>query len=211
MDSALRLTERVIPAEEYKRLWVRWCDELEKELKEERMEELIFIAPDESREAEVWDYLEEFERYHSDIHGAGGLDRFCGDYPGWLRRVRALADVEHVPAGRLPGPTFLVLRKSDGRMVGMVNIRHYLNEEMLRTGGHVGYSVRPTERLRGCGAEILRMALDYLRGIGLDRALVTCDTANLGSAGVIRRNGGVFENEDYEDDGTPVSRYWIAL
>ena len=41
----------------------------------------------------------------------------------------------------------------------MVNIRHYLNEELSKFGGHIGYSIRPTERNKGYAHEQLKLAL----------------------------------------------------
>lgn len=40
---------------------------------------------------------------------------------------------------------------------------------------------------------------------------VTCDKDNNASARTIIANGGIFENELAEDDGSIVQRYWIEL
>lgn len=209
--SACDLTRRIVSAAEYARVWNGWCDALHAELAARRPPEvLVFETPAEGREADAEDYAAEFGRFHSHVNGSAGLDHFRGNYAGWLALVRALA-AGGAAGDRLPGPTLFAVRPSDGRIVGMASVRWELDEEMLRTGGHVGYSVRPTERCRGYATEILRLSLGLLREHGLRRALVTCDTDNEGSAAVIRACGGVFENEAREDDGTPVSRYWIAL
>lgn len=95
-------------------------------------------------------------------------------------------------------------------LLGAVNIRHKLNEELLRTGGHIGDGVRPSERRKGYATEMIRLALIECRKLGLDRVLMVCNKDNVGSAKSIIRNGGILENE-VEDNGSIEQRYWIEL
>jgi predicted acetyltransferase len=111
---------------------------------------------------------------------------------------------DHVPS------TFLFAFK-DQRIVGRVSIRHRLNDELLRVGGHIGYVVVPEFRRQGYATEILRLALHVAEKLGIDRVLVTCDEDNIGSVRTIEKNGGVLENVITGPDvGTPKRRYWIA-
>ena len=59
-----------------------------------------------------------------------------------------------------------------------------------REGGHIGYAVRPAHRRRGYATEILRQSLIVARAGGVERALVTCDDDNVGSATVIEPTAG---------------------
>lgn len=43
---------------------------------------------------------------------------------------------------------FFAVRKSDGRIVGIIDLRHTLND-FLKDLGNCGYSVRPSERKKG--------------------------------------------------------------
>ena len=95
------------------------------------------------------------------------------------------------------------------KIVGTIAIRHYLNEGLLNIGGHIGYGIRPSERRKGYGAQMLALALEKCRELGIDRALVTCDKDNVASAKTAMRNGGVMENEVVEEDGNIVQRYWF--
>jgi predicted acetyltransferase len=57
---------------------------------------------------------------------------------------------------------------------------------------------------------MLRQALQTLKEKGIDRVLVTCNEDNIASAGVIRKNGGVYENSEWDDeDQSMTQRYWI--
>lgn len=97
---------------------------------------------------------------------------------------------------------------------GRVSIRHELNEELLRVGGHIGYDIRPSMRRKGYGTLILRLALEKARELGLDRVLLTCRADNVGSWKIIEANGGVLENEvevDLPIGRVLARRYWIEL
>ena len=95
-------------------------------------------------------------------------------------------------------------------MVGAVNIRHDLNDYLLKYGGHIGDGIRPSERRKGYATEMIRLALEECRKLGLTRVLMTCDKNNIGSAKSIIRNGGILEDEVLEE-GVIKQRYWISL
>lgn len=100
----------------------------------------------------------------------------------------------------------------DDEFIGEVSIRHELNEWLLREGGHIGYGIRPSRQGRGYGRLILALALEECRGLGIERALITCDDEIIASARVIEANGGELDNviADLAGRGR-LRRYWIAL
>lgn len=110
----------------------------------------------------------------------------------------------------VPDSTFFCLDEERNIFVGAVNIRHYLNDNLLRSGGHIGDGVRPSERRKGIATAMIGLALEECKKLGIDRVLMTCDKGNIGSAKSIRNNDGLLENE-IEEDGKIVQRYWIEL
>ena len=110
----------------------------------------------------------------------------------------------------VPDSTFFCLDEDRDIFVGAVNIRHYLNEALLRDGGHIGDGVRPSERRKGIATKMIGLALDKCRKLGIDRVLMVCDKDNIGSAKSIINNGGVLENE-ITVEGVVEQRYWIEL
>ena len=91
-----------------------------------------------------------------------------------------------------------------------MQIRHFLNERLLNYGGHIGDSVRPSERRKGYATEQIRLALEKCKELGIDNVLMDCDKSNIGSAKSIQKNGGILENEIYLENEL-VQRYWISL
>jgi predicted acetyltransferase len=121
------------------------------------------------------------------------------------------ADPARVRPGLVP-QTVYWLTEDDGTAVGMVRVRHRLNDMLLIRGGHIGYFIRRDRRRRGYGAVALRLALDELRGFGESRALLTVHPGNLPSTRVIETNGGRFADETADPEtGDLFKRYWIDL
>ena len=113
--------------------------------------------------------------------------------------------------GLVPNSVFFALDTDRDIFVGAVDIRHYLNDGLLVTGGHIGDGVRPSERRKGCATAMIALALEECRKLGIPRVLMTCDKDNTGSAKSIVKNGGVLENEVINEEGVLEQRYWITL
>lgn len=95
------------------------------------------------------------------------------------------------------------------RVIGVVNIRHELSELLRNSGGHIGYGIRPSERKKGYAKLLLKLSLQEIRKLGVQRALVVCDDWNIASRQTILANGGI-QDEDYiEENGAVVQRFWI--
>ncbi len=172
------------------------------------MSELKLLLPDESWRGAIEELKQEYVQANSAMDGTSGLS--SQDFDSWLEKNIRNRSPETVAPGLVPSTTYLSVRLSDGRLIGMIDIRHYLNEGLRLHGGHIGYSIRPSERRKGYAKEQLRLALEKCRELGIEKALVTCDKKNLGSARTILANGGVLENE-VEDGERITQRYWIQV
>lgn len=175
------------------------------------MDTIKLILPSEAHLDQVWAYRQECFAADSSMDGCGPL-RFNESPEQWLADIRNYMDPATVPEGKVQATQFLAVRESDGRLVGMINVRHYFNDYLEQYGGHIGYSVRPGERRKGYAKEQLRLALSFCKGIGLDRVLITCKTDNEGSRRTILSAGGVYENTVHEpDEDVDLERYWISF
>lgn len=135
--------------------------------------------------------------------------------PSWshneiVSRFAAWERGEALTGGWVPSTTrFLV---EEGRILGVFNLRHALNDHLRRTGGHVGYAVRPSARGQGFGTRLLEGAKREARLMGIDRLLVTCDESNAASRRVIEKSGGRLRDA-IAREGTRARtlRFWIDL
>lgn len=92
----------------------------------------------------------------------------------------------------------------DKEAVGFLNLRLRLNDYLLRYAGHIGYSVKPSERGKGYAKAMLAQALKIAISKNISKVLVTCRVDNPASRAVIVANGGVLE-----DSCKGIERYWI--
>ena len=171
---------------------------------------LKLVSPTPAYREQVLDYQREFREAGEHAFGTSSLDS-AQTFEDWYQEVVNNSRQETVQPGLVPANQYLGVVEETGEVVGMLNLRHYLNDSLLRFGGHIGYSVRKSQRRKGYAAQMLALSLKEAKKLGLSRVLVTCDRENIGSAKTILHNGGKLENEVCEPDGTPVQRYWIEL
>lgn len=166
--------------------------------------------PTSKREVDAFEFLEEFNVYHSVINGTGGLNH-AKDYQSWIDltiNAKEGIDLEH---DRVPTTTFFAIDSED-KIIGMLNIRHELNDYIIERGiGHIGYSVRPTERLKGYATEILNQALDYCKMLGVYDVYIGCYKDNVGSRKTIENNNGILVREFVDENNILNLEYIIKL
>ena len=161
--------------------------------------------------AAAGEYRAEFLASGDSMDGCSNLRRFAdmGDWYDWICKA------EHrntCPENRVPDSQFISIRKSDGRLIGMLDIRHELNEVCLNLFGNIGYSIRASERRKGYAAMQLELAKQICKSMGMEKILVTCHKENTVSVRTIRRCGGIMENETVDmRNGEVLQRYWIKL
>ena len=146
------------------------------------------------RKIEAIEYIDEFIKYNSEIHGVGSLNKYLDNYETWLDKLEENRNIKEI--GKLvPSETFFLIRKNDNKIVGMIDIRLALNDFLKKYGGNIGYSIRPTERRKGYNKINLYLALKFCQEKGLKEVLLDCEVNNLASANTIISLGGVLVKE----------------
>ena len=173
------------------------------------MEKLKLIEPSIVYKDDIIDYRQEFLDNNDSMDGTANL-RNIESIEIWLDNIIANSSESTVKDGLVPASTYLAIRICDDYIVGMIDIRHRLNEYLMNFGGHIGYSVRKSERLKGYAKEMLRLGIEKCKELDVENILVTCDKTNIGSSKTIVFNGGILENEITEE-GSITQRYWIKL
>lgn len=163
------------------------------------MDKFYFEIPDIGRKEAAIDYINEFHEYGSDINGSGGLHKFPDDYEGWLARLEK--ESHRIPdENRVPSRTYFLVRSSDERIVGMINIRLALNERLKKFGGNIGFSIRPTERGKGYNKINLYLGLKVCQKYGITTVLMDADADNPASWRTMEALGGKRIREFYDEE-----------
>lgn len=175
------------------------------------MKKIKLVVPSLDYEDQILSYRKECLAFHDSMDGTSSLADFS-DVNEWLGFIEKNRHEDTIMDGLVVATEFLAVRKTDNKLIGMVAIRHTLNDYLFRLGGHIGYSVRRSKWNQGYAKEILAQALAYCQTLRLEKVLLTCDKSNQASAKVITFNGGILENELFaEDEQKVVQRYWISL
>ena len=177
--------------------------------------EIVLVKPTTEYKNQANEMIEEAKRYDAknpDIWAGYSSMQKYANYEEWLEKLDADLDFENIKPGRVPAATYFSVRKSDNKIVGIINIRYELNDYLENYGGHIGYSIRPTERRKGYGRKQLILGLKKCLEIPMDKILITCREDNVGSVKVIERCGGIYEDTRYSnEEGYNLKRYWIDL
>lgn len=172
---------------------------------------LQLILPTTEYREQIAAYRQEFLDAGDSMDGTGALRRM-GDPMEWLAATEQCSHADTVPNGWVQATQFLCVREADKRLVGMIQARHRFNAFLREYGGHIGYSVRPSERRKGYASWMLNAVKPFCRSIGLDAIMVTCLTSNEASRRTILKNGGVYDVTVHEPIGNQfIERYWIDL
>lgn len=159
--------------------------------------------PDLSDQETITEMIKEFESHNSQ-HDGGFWNPDEFSYNDWLQQNRE-NEMGIIPILLVPSIQ-LVSFDVNNRALGFLSLRLHLNDVLLQKGGHIGYSIRPTERGKGYAKEQLRQGLKLAKEKNIKSVLLTCHKDNLASKKTILACGG-----RYEDTCENIERYWINL
>lgn len=175
------------------------------------MERLKLVQPKPEHQRIAEEFKKEFF-YNREyvINGSALLDQM--EYADWLRHLSNNSNPETARKDWVTANTFFAVRDSDGKLIGIIDVRHSIDNEFLtQYGGHIGYAVRPSERQKGYAAEMLNLALEYAKEIGLNKVMLGCYADNLASKKTIIKCGGKLTETKLYTDGKMMEIYWIHL
>lgn len=157
------------------------------------------------------DYLDDFEQAGMDPEILSSFGKVTGEnFSQFIERLDNNSKGIDLAEGWVPGTNYWLV--CNGRILGNICLRTELNELLEEVGGHIGYSVRPSERCKGYGTLMLRLTLEKAREKKLKRVMLTCDPKNTASVKIIENNGGILHSEYFSTQINRMTRkYWIEL
>lgn len=165
--------------------------------------QLALIAPQIDYKESYLSYIKELgteERYPFP------LDFDHTDFSAMLNKIEDFNQGINLPDGYVPSSTYWLV--ADGEILGVSNLRHYLNERIRQVGGHVGLGIRPSVRNQGLSKELLKLTLSKAKEKGIHEIHLHCYKQNIASARMIIACGGSLDSE-IKVESTLVQRFII--
>ena len=164
--------------------------------------------PDASLHREWLDFVSDYDRPGVD-GGSVRDDELAGladpgAFAAWVAQLHDQEAGRNIAPDRVPCTSRWIVR--EGEIVGVINLRHELNDILPSWGGHIGYAVRTSVRRQGIATRALALMLGEAARLGINPVLVTCDEDNVGSRRTIEGAGGV-----YDGSVEGKRRNWITL
>ena len=157
------------------------------------------------------EYKESYDRY---IRELGSEERYpfpldfdYSDFDAYLSKVDDFSKGKNLPKGYVKSSTLWLIFNNE--IVGITNLRHRLNASIKQCGGHIGLSIKPSERGKDLGKALMKMSIDFLsNNLGVKTIHIHCHKSNTASSRTIKACGGVFHSE-IENEGHTVERYIV--
>lgn len=90
---------------------------------------------------------------------------WANDFHNFDYYLENLDTKENTEKSWVPDTTLFCLDRDRDIFVGAVNIRHYLNDKLLKSGGHIGDGIRPSERRKGYATAMIALALRNVKNL----------------------------------------------
>lgn len=173
-----------------------------------KLSELILVKPSKVLEEKILEYKQEYLDFEeTNINGSCGLYRY-NNFDEWLEIVLSIE--KDKLRNNVHASTFFSVIKSDNKIRGSIQLRHFLTDELEKHGGHIGYGIRPTERKKGYGKQQLLLILEIAKDMKIPQVMITCDKDNIASSQTTISCGGILAGENLYK-GKEQQIYWITL
>jgi predicted acetyltransferase len=149
-------------------------------------------------------YRESFSRYVlvykdvNDVYYYAKYKKALDNFEEYIHDIQNDSIGINLPEGAVQCSTFWLIDQEE--VVGVVRVRH----QEVEHAGHIGYDISPYSRNKGYGTQILKLALEKAKAIGITEVILTCRADNIASRKIIEKNHGklleiVFDPEENEE------------
>jgi predicted acetyltransferase len=160
------------------------------------LKDLFLVEPNEKFQKSFENYALSYRKIN-DEHYFNKYKKAIENFQDYLNDLHSYSKRQDLPQVEVLTSTFWLTDKKE--VVGVVRIRH----QEVEYAGHIGYDISPDYRNRGCGLQILKLALEKAMEIGLEEVILTCNIDNIASKKIIEKNNGkllgtIFDEEENE-------------
>ena len=179
------------------------------------MNNFYLEIPNIKRKEDIIDYINELELYNSEINGIELLAKILEGhkFEETLENCLKRSNKEYaIKNGKNQVNTYLLIRKSDNKIVGAINIRLNYGSGINKFNGNIGYDIRPTERRKGYNKINLYLGLLEAKKLGLENVTLACESTNIASIKTIESLGGKLNYSEIDpSDGILTNIYTINV
>jgi len=123
-------------------------------------------------------------------------------YSLWLQSKEDMAKGINLPEGFIPCTTYWVML--DKEIIGVANIKHYLNDFLMKKGGHIGLAIGKEHRGKGIGLLTTKLLIQKARDeFDIQDILFTNEPDNIVSRNVCEKLGAELTDIDEH------CHYWL--
>ena len=168
--------------------------------------DITLIRPTLELKEKALEYRKEhFQHGEMIIYGSELFDK-AESYEEWLSSVTLNTNPKTVNENWVVTDTFFAIRNSDDKIIGIIDLRHTLNE-FLKDLGNCGYSVRPSERKKGYATEMLYQLIHVAKEAEMKELHISVEKENTASKKVVQKNGGIYERSfSFENETADIYR-----
>lgn len=127
--------------------------------------------------------------FHNNVNGIT-----YSEFLNWLKQENDFNNGVNLLDWMVPQSSFWLFEGDTP--VGYGRIRHYLNDCLQETSGHVGYAIRKTQRGKGYGNKILELLIEECKKLNIELLQIGTNANNVYSNRVILHNGGILFREN---------------
>ena len=154
-------------------------------------------------------YYEYIQQLGSEERYPFPLDFDYSDFGAYLAKVNDFTQGRNLPEGYVQSSTLWLMDHDE--IVGVTNIRHNLNDAIEYCGGHIGLSIKPSQRRKSLGKTLMQMSIDLLtNNLGVEIIHIHCHQTNISSSKTIQACGGELESV-IDEGGAKIERYLVGI
>ena len=145
------------------------------------------VTPSYELKNKIIDFKEEFINNNENIIPGSELLDKSSSFNEWIDYVSKNTSPTTVSQDWVPTDTLLAM--DNDYMVGIISLRHELND-FLKDFGHIGFSVRPSCRCKGYATEMFKEVLKTAKKYEMKEVQLSSEKDNIASIKIIEKNNG---------------------